>query len=62
MKSDPKKLEDEAAQLYQRVITDFATVKVDMGRGKFPQTPLARIAKFLLAPCSVCRSARSRQR
>ena len=49
MKSDPKKLEDEAAQLYQRVITDFATVKVDMRSGRSPQTPLAAIAKFPLA-------------
>ena len=48
MKSDPKKLEDEAAQLYQRVITDFATVKVDMRSGRSPQTPLAAIAKFPL--------------
>ena len=30
------------------MITDFATVKVDMGRRKFPQTPLAGVAEFLL--------------
>ena len=48
MKSDPKKLEDEAARLYQRVIADFATVNVDMGDGKFPQTPLAFVARIPL--------------
>jgi peroxiredoxin len=48
MKSDPRKMEDEAAQLYERVIADFATVKVDMGGGKFPQMPLAGIARIPL--------------
>jgi peroxiredoxin len=48
MKSDPRKLEDEAAELYERVIAEFATVKVAFGDDRFPQTPLAGIAKIPL--------------